>query len=692
MVSFPEIGSFQFSRIDDHTYQINQKLNLSLIRRIKELAKAIFFGLVYLCSFGYSSRAFHYRNYFWKLCKQKSFSAKVDKNFLNSGETLKGELYQPKVVANIFKKNGLLNFTIQVKTDPKVELLKEIRSGKVKLRDLSDIQKKDKEIVLAAVETNHKAFLDADVSLRTDQYFIIQLIGLGSEKLKNLEDDDFSSEDVFYFIDDSLKQDLDFVLMVLPINPSNFKFICANLKKDVEFIRNFFTKLNEDAYCADFYLEIFKELEVVFKENKDEFYALKKELILKCLDGNYAKASYFNAPFMDSLKNDKDVINAGIKLFRYSMKDFLPEGFKINKEVFQSIMNKGLGGQLLEFAEDSVKKDENIVFETVKTNGVALEFAHPSLWKNEKIVFAAVKNYGAALEYADPILKSNRKIVKASLSKNSLAFDYADPLFRRDKKLILFAACKDPRALSYVDKDFLKQDKPFIYKLAKRINYYYILEYIDKGFADDLLFMLIAVAQDYAALQFASKRLKDDRGLVLVAVKHYGQAIKFASDRLQKYPGTIEEALKSHPLALQFANKEKPEIGPPKPLDTIEDTFLLDLIRAGGPRQIIADYLIHPGSNPKYVHNITKDYQETYELTKVIKVLLSDNSVVLKNKMTDVAKTAYMRSFFKNGAMDEEEPYYKACHAYFRKMGIKTNVPAPSNEIFRVVAPYFQNE
>ena len=77
------------------------------------------------------------------------------------------------------------------------------------------------------------------------------------------------------------------------------------------------------------------------------------------------------------------------------------------------------------FADDTLKKDKNIMLTAIKDNGDSLEHAHSSLKKDKDVVLAAIKSSGSAIEYADASFQKDKKIVLMAVSKSSEALDYA---------------------------------------------------------------------------------------------------------------------------------------------------------------------------------------------------------------------------------------------------------------------------
>ena len=108
------------------------------------------------------------------------------------------------------------------------------------------------------------------------------------------------------------------------------------------------------------------------------------------------------------------------------------------------ILDKTLkqNGVALEFVEESLKKDQEVVLEAVKRSGWALQFADKNLKKNKEIVLEAVKHTGFALEFADKSLKKDKEIVLETVKSHAVHFpdnpypDDADDSLRKDPDIL----------------------------------------------------------------------------------------------------------------------------------------------------------------------------------------------------------------------------------------------------------------
>ena len=73
----------------------------------------------------------------------------------------------------------------------------------------------------------------------------------------------------------------------------------------------------------------------------------------------------------------------------------------------------------------------------MKKNGVTLRFAEESLKKNYDVVLAAETQNGEALQYADESLNKNYEIVPAAVTQNGHALRYADESLKKNYDIVL---------------------------------------------------------------------------------------------------------------------------------------------------------------------------------------------------------------------------------------------------------------
>jgi len=90
------------------------------------------------------------------------------------------------------------------------------------------------------------------------------------------------------------------------------------------------------------------------------------------------------------------------------------------------------GPRALQYADERLKGDREVVLAAINQNGSTLEYANPKFKRDRDVVLAAVRRCGSALKYADPSLKCDKEVVKAAVAQSSWALTYADESLRNE--------------------------------------------------------------------------------------------------------------------------------------------------------------------------------------------------------------------------------------------------------------------
>lgn len=216
-------------------------------------------------------------------------------------------------------------------------------------------------------------------------------------------------------------------------------------------------------------------------------------------------------------------------------------------------------GRMLEYADESLRKDKDVVLAAIKQNGVALEFADheglidtygPDTYK--EIVLAAVTQDGRALKFADATLKKDKDVVLAAVTRNGWALIFANASLKKDREVVLAAITQDARTLQLADVS-LKRDKEIVLAAVKQDGF--ALQYAEASLKKDKQVVLAAVTQDGFALQYADESLRKDKQIVLAAVTQYGFALKYADESLKKDKEFILDAVVKNGDVLRYIDQ-----------------------------------------------------------------------------------------------------------------------------------------
>ena len=249
----------------------------------------------------------------------------------------------------------------------------------------------------------------------------------------------------------------------------------------------------------------------------------------------------------------------------------IPIDFPANREFMKKlwIIAVEKNGFVLEYADEELKKDRDIVLAAVKQHGYALQYAD-LLRKDREIVMAAVKNFGRALRFADPELKKDSGIVLAAVKSNAQALAYASEELKKDRDIVMAAVKQHWEAIEYADPE-LKKDREIVLAAVKQngealywadpdpvLHREIVLALVQKDaykglndapevLKDDLEIVLAAVSKDGTTLEIVSERLRADPKVVLAAVTQNGIAIMFAAPSLQNKLHIVQAALQAFP-------------------------------------------------------------------------------------------------------------------------------------------------
>ena len=232
---------------------------------------------------------------------------------------------------NINKKdilNSLKIYLPKIAKGKDVEIEKAIRKVSAngeQLKNLDDKLKSNKEVVLAAVKQNERAFLYASENLKLDKEFILEAVKLNGAALS--------------YIADNYKGDKEIVLAAVKQNGMVLNYATDKLKNDKEVVLTAVNKRGDALYYAS-----------------------------------------------DKLKDDKEIVLAAVKSNSLSLDD-ASERLKDDKEIVLAAVM--FGAYALDYASDRLKNDKEIVLAAVKQDGESLKFASKKLQADTDIIKAA---------------------------------------------------------------------------------------------------------------------------------------------------------------------------------------------------------------------------------------------------------------------------------------------------------------
>jgi len=118
-------------------------------------------------------------------------------------------------------------------------------------------------------------------------------------------------------------------------------------------------------------------------------------------------------------------------------------------EVLEAVRRDGKNGSALEYADDSLKADREVVLEAVRQSGRALDHAADVLKEDRELVMEAVRQDGKALRFAADPLKADRELVLEAVRQDGLALHHAAYPLTEDRELVLEAVRQNGKALEW---------------------------------------------------------------------------------------------------------------------------------------------------------------------------------------------------------------------------------------------------
>lgn len=111
----------------------------------------------------------------------------------------------------------------------------------------------------------------------------------------------------------------------------------------------------------------------------------------------------------------------------------IPSEFRDDKELLLAGIQK-IGHDTLQIAEKSLLSDKDFMIDCVKLNGHVLQYADDELKKDKELVLTAVSTswFGFSLQFADESLRKDKEVVLAALKSYSDAIDYVDDSLKDD--------------------------------------------------------------------------------------------------------------------------------------------------------------------------------------------------------------------------------------------------------------------
>ena len=232
------------------------------------------------------------------------------------------------------------------------------------LKLASQALRNDKELVLAAIQENGNALEYASDRLKKDEFTVYA--ALKHKYSRAIEHADIS-----------LKNNRNFILQAVKINPNSLTFASKALKKDKSIVWEALKGNPSTLIYADKSLLDDKRLVMFYIINMQAPNANYSHKLFKKIDVN--------------LLNDEDVI-------------------------FEVVSRNGM---FLQYASKRLKKNKKIVLQAVDKNGLALQFADKELLDDKEIIVTALKNTISSHQFIPYDMKNSHEIANILNQTNS---------------------------------------------------------------------------------------------------------------------------------------------------------------------------------------------------------------------------------------------------------------------------------
>lgn len=336
--------------------------------------------------------------------------------------------------------------------------------------------KKDKDFLFKAALIAPEAIFNQFKELADDYYFILNLM---DNSYTNIE-----------FASDSLKDNDEFITDAIKINPECFKYASLRLKNNENYILKHINETPEILmYCSE-----------LLKNNTDFISKIKK------ININYLK--YFKN---ETILND-DMIS--------EMNNNSADATAI-KKLIENIISSAPRKVLL--LSEKTRDDEDYMLSLISTNGAVLSYVSDRLKEDINFNIRVLTKYPKYICYASEYIKRNYDVNIAILKERKSNFKYLDNYLKFDVFFILKACLEcDNNIIKNIDYNTRNQVLDILTR-ENKLNQVLV----DDNFVYDLL------RKDRYSFGHLSDEMRDNEDYALFAIKRANLNYKYASDRLR---------------------------------------------------------------------------------------------------------------------------------------------------------------
>ena len=387
--------------------------------------------------------------------------------------------------------------------------------------------KKDREVVITAINNDPGAYGSADFSLRIDNEIILLAAEKGFSHVSHAK---FIKENGEYYI--HLKIDAAEVA-------SSFKMGAA-LAAGISSMNG--VKITMDDIMKDSGIDSIRDVDKKIK--------VDEEFILKAMKNDRRLRQTKKL----SLNDFED--HAG-KLYQTCVKTQITlddKDVNFTRELVLHLIKHSLFyGRMFQNIKDEYKADKEIITAAVKKEYGTLQYVPVEVRSDKEFMLSLLKIDYRVHRYIPDALKDDTDIVLTMIDADPRSFENMSSKVRGNKEIALFALAKDGTLLKCLPAAL--RNKTEIYELALENNPCAFIS-APISYRSDRDIVLKAVTRDGSTYRFASSELKKDREIVLAAVNSYGLALRFAPEEYKRDKEIVLAAVKNNPEAIRYAYGE----------------------------------------------------------------------------------------------------------------------------------------
>lgn len=389
----------------------------------------------------------------------------------------------------------------------KKEAMRMVRDCGLKMCELSQDLRDDREIVIAAIRNNPEALRFASYRLRSDRDIFLMAIRMdgnaiqyGSEDLRNdasvlkqancwelfIGHAGTGLRDDIEMMRHSSMNDYQCVRNASRRLRNDYEFVASSLASD-ESIRYISDELrNNTGIMREYLINNTNALEYASDEMRDD-----KDIVLEFIKMMPSCLQYAS----DRLKDDIEVIVEAVTRLP-SLLVHASERLRDDYDIVRISVAKD--GENIVHASGRLRRDTRIVMLAIESSPKCVAHLPEELRDNEDVVWKAVSMHGNTLRHASSRLRDHKSIVLQAVESYPKAIVFASERLRYDRDVIL-AAIDHAIAFNFVDEG-LRHDREFIQEAISRNADF--IEVVSDEVLLDRRFMLSILSTNLFAIQY----------------------------------------------------------------------------------------------------------------------------------------------------------------------------------------------